>query len=123
MNKSLIVGLVVCGSLGWALQSGAISRGGKGYRIQFTGKPGARLMGGVSWKDMKKPTDPMHVDKIDATLPHSVNLNVPDGSIVSATGMTLGKGDVTIKIYHNDVECGREAFVGSGAMGNKVCQP
>jgi hypothetical protein len=37
MNKSVIVGLVVFGGLGYAWQSGAIPRGGSGYQVEFAG--------------------------------------------------------------------------------------
>jgi hypothetical protein len=123
MNKAVIIGLVVFGGLGYAWQSGAIPLGGSGYRVEFTGTPGAKLTGVVGWKDAKNFANPTHLDKAEGTLPLTVSVNPPPGSIVVATGNSFGQGDVTIRIYHNGVECGKSPFEGTAKLNGKVCQP
>jgi hypothetical protein len=123
MNKFLIVGLVICGGIGLAWQSSAMSRSNKGYRIEFTGKPGAKMSGVVGWRKKNDYKSPTHMDKTEGSLPYAVDLNLPAGTMVTATGYTLGQGDVTVKIYHNGVECGKSLTEGTAALPGKVCSP
>jgi hypothetical protein len=123
MNKSLIVGFVLVGGLGWAWQSGAIPRGGSGYRVEFTGTPGAKLIGVAGWSDLRNKKTPIHMDKAEGNLPLTISLSPPTGAIVSASGSTMGQGEVTIKIFHNGVECGENPFAGTAAINAKVCKP
>lgn len=124
MNKSVIIGVVVVGGLGCAWQSGAIPRGGSGYRVEFTGTPGAKLYGAAGWSDLSNTEQPMHMDKVEGNLPVTVSLNPPSGAVVSASGSTTsGQDAVTIRIYHNGVECGENPFSGTAALNVKVCKP
>jgi hypothetical protein len=125
MNKSSMLCLLICAGLGWAWKSGAMTSGGGGYRVEFTGTPGAKLIGTVGWRDMKNFSIPTHMDKAEGILPHSVDLNPPGGGsmMVVASGATLGQGDVTVKIYHNGIECGKSLTEGTAALPTKVCTP
>jgi hypothetical protein len=123
MSKSLIVGLTIICGLGWARQSGAIPNHDSGYRVEFTGTPGVKLLGAVGWTDLKNSKAPIHMDKADGSLPITINLNPPAGAIVSASGSTMGKGELNIKIFHNGVECGENPFTGTAALNTKACKP
>jgi hypothetical protein len=121
MNKVIAV-VACCGAVFCAYKSGAISFGGSGYRIEYTGTSGTQIAGSYAVLDMSGKS-PMQMEKVSATLPHSVTINPPSGSIVSAAAMPMGQGDVQIKIFKGGFECGQPAMVGSGAMANMVCQP
>jgi hypothetical protein len=121
MNKSLIVGLALVGGLGWAWQSGAIPRGGSGYHVEFTGTPGSKLIGVAGWSDIHNQKNPVHMDKAEGTIPFTISLNPPAGAIVTASGSTMGKGDLTIKIFRNGVECGENPFTGTASINVKTC--
>jgi hypothetical protein len=123
MNKSTIVGFMVIGGIGWAWQSGAIPRGESGYRVEFTGTPGAKLYGSTGWLDLNNSKTPIHMDKAEGTLPLTVSLNPPPGATVSASASTLGQGEVTIKIFRNGIECGENPFTGTAALNTKACPP
>jgi hypothetical protein len=122
MSKSLIVGLVLVGGFGWAWQSGLIPRGGSGYQVEFTGTPGAKLYGAAGWTDLNNSKTPMHMDKAEGTLPLTISLNPPAGANVSASALTMGQGEVTIKIFHNGIECGENPFSGTAGLNVKVCK-
>jgi hypothetical protein len=123
MNKALITSLIVLSGLGYALPSVSIPNGDSGYRVEFTGKPGAKLIGVVGWQDIKNFKKPMHMDEVKGKLPLTILVNPPDGAIVAANGSSLGNGEVTVRIYHNGVECGESLSEGTAKLGGKVCQP
>lgn len=62
------------------------------------------------------------MEKVTATLPYKLSFSAPKNALIAASGATLNQGQVEVKIYKNGSECGKDAFTGSGAMANKVCQ-
>lgn len=122
MNKILPVGFLLACGLGWAWQSRSIPRGGSGYQVEFTGPSGVQMVGAAGWTDQKNSKTRLHMDKVEGTLPLTVSLTPPEGASVSASGMLMGKGDVTIKIFHNGIECGENPFAGTAALNAKVCR-
>ncbi len=91
------------------------------YEVQWTGTSGEELAASYSII-FKDPSTPMRIESVQAKLPHKVNFSIPKNAVVSASGITLNKGSVEIRIYKNGSECGKVAVVGSGAGANKVCQ-
>jgi hypothetical protein len=75
MNKALITSLIVLSGLGYALPSVSIPNGDSGYRVEFTGKPGAKLIGVVGWQDIKNFKKPMHMDEVKGKLPLTILVN------------------------------------------------
>jgi hypothetical protein len=120
--KTTIVIVAILGSIFCAYKSGALPAGKSGYRIEYAGTVGTKIAGSYGSMDMTGKT-PMRMEKVNATLPHTVSFNPPKGAMVSAAALPMGKGSVTIKIFKNGIECGQPAMVGSGAMANMVCQP
>lgn len=92
------------------------------YQVQWSGQKGAKLYGGYSIAFLHNLSTPIRVEKVNATLPYKLSFSTPKNAIISASGATLNQGQVQIKIYKNGSECGREAFIGSGAMANKICK-
>lgn len=92
------------------------------YQIKWEGSNGAELYGGYVIMDIDNRNAPVRTESIKAKLPHTVKFSAPKNAIVSASGSTLNKSSMTVKIYKNGWECGQEAMVGSGAIPNKVCQ-
>lgn len=89
------------------------------YQIKWEGPAGTKLFGSYVIRDSNNSTKPKAVT---ATLPHTLSLSAPKNSIVGVSGGTLNQDAVTIKIYRNGSECGKEVLTGSGFMANKVCQ-
>ncbi len=92
------------------------------YQIKWEGPAGAKLFGSYVIRDRNTSSKPTKSEKVTATLPHTLSFSAPKNSIVGVSGGTLNQDAVTIKIYKNGSECGKEALTGSGVMANKVCQ-
>jgi hypothetical protein len=123
MNKFLIVGLVLCGGLGWVNKSEALPVGFDSYRVVFTGKSGADMHGSIVWTDVRNLQRPSQLEAVNGKLPITLPLELPAGSKISATASTPFSGDVTIHIFHNKVECD-DAPAGSRSADNvKTCTP
>lgn len=91
------------------------------YEIRWSGTKGTKLYGGYAIIS-QDPNIPMRMESVQAQLPHKINFSVAKGSVVSASGNTLNKGAVEVKIYKNGSECGKVGVVGSGVGANKTCQ-
>ncbi|MFN6515693.1 MAG: hypothetical protein RMY29_014525 [Nostoc sp. CreGUA01] len=94
--------------------------GSDNYEVQWTGANGQELFAGYSILPLDGSTP--RVESVKGTLPHKVSFSAPKNAVVSASGNTLNKGAVEIKIYKNSSECGKVGVVGSGVGANKVCQ-
>ncbi len=92
------------------------------YQVQWSGTAGAKVFGSYVISFRNNPSTPTRVEKVTATLPYKLSFSAPKSALIAASGATLNQGQVEIKIYKNGSECGLEAFAGSGAMANKVCQ-
>lgn len=92
------------------------------YQIKWEGSTEAQLYGSYVIMNIHNPNAPTRVEKVNAKLPYTVNFSTPKNAMVSASGDTLSKGYVIVEIYKNGMKCGKEAIIGSGAIGNKVCQ-
>jgi hypothetical protein len=120
--KKIIAIVSICGAVFCAYKSGALPIGGSGYLIEYSGTAGTKFAGSYVSMDLTGK-NPVRMEQVQSTLPHTVSFNPPAGSIVSAAAAPLGQGSVTVKIFKNGVECGQPAMVGSAAMPNMVCQP
>lgn len=92
------------------------------YQIKWEGTAGSKLFGSYVIRDRNTSSKPTKSEKVTATLPHTLSFSAPKYSIVGVSGGTLNQDAVTIKIYKNGSECGKEALTGTGVMANKVCQ-
>jgi len=92
------------------------------YEVLWIGTKGKKLYGSYVVASTQKTEAPIRVESINAQLPHKISFSAPKNSIVSASGGTLDKGPVEVKIYKNGSECGKATFVGSGVGANKTCQ-
>ncbi|MBN3911100.1 MAG: hypothetical protein HWQ35_32530 [Nostoc sp. NMS1] len=95
--------------------------GSDNYEVEWTGANGSKLFGSYVMGS-KNLSTPSKVEKVTATLPYKVSFSAPKNTLISAAGATVHQGTVEIKIFKNGSECGKAAFVGTGAMANKVCQ-
>ncbi|MEH2161612.1 MAG: hypothetical protein V7K38_11305 [Nostoc sp.] len=91
------------------------------YEVQWTGTKGSKLFGSYV-VGSKTPSTPSRAEKVTEILPYKVSFSAPKNTLISAAGGTVNQGTVEIKIFKNGSECGKAAFVGSGAVANKVCQ-
>lgn len=94
--------------------------GSDNYEIQWTGASGSELFASYGIAS-KNPGTPSTIEKVTAKLPYKISFTAPKNTLISASGMLMNQGTVEIKIFRNGSECGKAAFVGSGAMANKIC--
>jgi hypothetical protein len=120
--KKIIAIVSICGAVFCAYKSGALPMGSTSYQVEYDGPAGTKIAGSYGSMDLTSKT-PLRMEKVEATLPHTVSFNPPPGATVSAAAMPIGQGSVTIKIFKNGIECGQPAMVGSAVMANMVCQP
>lgn len=122
MKKLLSLALIGVLSVGCTslINSNSLS-GSDNYEVQWTGANGNKLFGSyvIGSKNLSTPS---RAEKVTATLPYKVTFSAPKNTLISAAGATVNQGTVEIKIFKNGSDCGKPVFVGSGAMGNKVCQ-
>ncbi|MEH1795878.1 hypothetical protein CDG79_06800 [Nostoc sp. 'Peltigera membranacea cyanobiont' 232] len=97
------------------------SSGSDNYEVQWTGAKGNKLFGSYVIGS-KTISTPSRAEKVTAIIPYKVRFSAPKNSLISAAGATVNQATVEIKILKNGLECGKVAVVGSGAMGNKICQ-
>lgn len=90
------------------------------YEVKWQGGTGQQLYGSYVIAELDGK-NPMRVEKVEASLPHTVKFSAPKNAIVSAVGMS-SSGIVTVAIHKNGLKCDQPAFEGSGAIPNKVCQ-
>ena len=91
------------------------------YKVEWKGAKGIKLYGSYTIVSTTDFTTPARVEQVNGVLPYQIEFNAPKQSIVSAAAMA-NNNQLTIKIFRNGAECGKEAITGSGAMPNKVCQ-
>jgi hypothetical protein len=124
MYKILAVGLVALGlGLGAIGQANADPAPKDNYSIQFTGEQGSRVRGSIVWTDARNPNKPTYMETVNGISAATIILNLPAGSIVSATGSSDVFKRVTIKIFRNGDECDDQPIEDRTLSSTKTCTP
>lgn len=124
MCKFLTVGLVaLAGGLGVIGQANADPAPKDNYSVQLVGQAGSKVRGSIVWTDARNPNKPTYMETVDGISTATITLNLPAGSIVSATGSSDVFKAVTIKIFRNWVECDDQPIADKTLSSTKVCTP
>lgn len=124
MYKFLTVGLVaLAGGLGVMAQAQADPAPKDNYSVQLVGATGSRVRGSIVWTDARNPNKPNYMETVDGISTATITLNLPAGSIVSATGSSDVFKPVTIKIFRNWVECDDQPIEDKTLSSTKTCTP
>ena len=124
MYKFLAVGLVVvAGGLGVMAQAHADPAPKDNYSVQLVGQAGSKVRGSIVWTDARNPNKPTYMETVDGISTATITLNLPAGSIVSATGSSDVFKAVTIKIFRNGDECDDQPIEDKTLSSTKVCTP
>jgi molybdopterin-binding protein len=124
MYKILAVGLVaVAGGLGVMAQAQADPAPKDNYSVQLVGATGSKVRGSIVWTDARNPNKPTYMETVDGISTATITLNLPAGSIVSATGSSDVFKRVTIKIFRNGDECDDQPIEDRTLSSTKTCTP
>ncbi len=124
MYKFLTVGLVaLAGGLGMIDRATADPAPKDNYSVQLLGQAGSRVRGSIVWTDARNPNKPTYRETVDGISTATIALNLPAGSIVSATGSSDVFKPVTIKIFRNGAECDDQPIEDKRLSSTKVCTP
>lgn len=118
--KNLIRIILTSALLTGCSPSNSLGGSDDNYEIQWIGANGSELVASYGIAS-KTPGKPSRIEKVTAKLPHKISFTAPKNTLVSASGMLMNQGTVKIQIFKNGSECGKAAFVGSGAMANQIC--
>ena len=124
MSKFLTVGLVALGlGLGVMAQANADPAPKDNYSVQLVGQAGSKVRGSIVWTDARNPNKPTYMETVDGISTATLTLNLPAGSIVSATGSSDVFKRVTIKIFRNWAECDDQPIADKTLSSTKSCTP
>jgi molybdopterin-binding protein len=124
MSKFSTIGLV---SIAWVVgmtgQAHADSVVKDNYSIQFTGATGSKVHGSIVWTDARNPNKPTYMETVDGISAATIELKLPAGSIISATGSSDALKAVTLKIWRNSIECDDQPIESRTLSSTKTCTP
>ncbi len=124
MYEFLTVGLVaLAGGMGVVDRVNADPAPRDNYSIQFTGATESKVRGSIVWTDARNPNKPNYMETVNGISAATITLNLPAGSIVSATGSSDVFKPVTIKIFRNGDECDDQPIEDKRLSSTKSCTP
>jgi hypothetical protein len=92
------------------------------YRIEFTGKTGAKFSGTYAFQPASSEQNRTgRVERVESELPKTISFKSLKSSPIVASGNSY-PDRVETKIYRDGVECGKPSYVSSTAPSNtQVC--
>jgi molybdopterin-binding protein len=124
MYKFLTVGLVaLAGGLGVMGQANADPAPKENYSVQLVGQAGSKVHGSIVWTDARNPNKPTYMETVDGISTATIELKLPVGSIVSATGSSDALKAVTLRIFRNSIECDDQPIESRTLSSTKTCTP
>jgi molybdopterin-binding protein len=124
MYKFLTVGLVaLAGGLGAMAQAQADPAPKDNYSVQLVGQAGSKVRGSIVWTDARNPNKPTYMETVDGISAATIELKLPAGSIVSASGSSDALKSVTLKIFRNWIECDDQPIESRTLSSTKTCTP
>jgi molybdopterin-binding protein len=124
MSKFSTVGLVaIAWMMGLAGQANADPVAKDNYFVQFTGSSGSKVHGSIVWTDARNPNKPTYMETVDGISAATIELKLPAGSIISATGSSDALKAVTLKIFRNWIECDDQPIEDRTLSSTKTCTP
>lgn len=123
MNKFLIVGLAICGAMGWAGQAQSNPVAMDTYVIEYSGIPLEGFNSSVVWTDVTNFQRSKQMERVDGVLPFSAPFTLPSGSHLSVSAFMSSHKPVIIKILHNGVECDTNPTEVPSIGMVKTCKP
>jgi hypothetical protein len=83
------------------------------YRIEFTGKTGAKFSGNYAFNPASSEQNRTgRVERVESELPKTISFKALKNSSVVASGSSY-PDRVETKIYRDGVECGKPSYVSS----------
>jgi molybdopterin-binding protein len=124
MYKFLTVGLVATAwVMGITGQANADPLVKDNYSVQFTGASGSKVHGSIVWTDARNPNKPTYMETVDGISAATIELKLPAGAIVSASGSSDALKAVTLKIWRNSIECDDQPIESRTLSSTKTCTP
>jgi len=122
--RKIIAIASLCGAVFCAYKSNSSSSPVSIYKIEYSGKPGAKILGLYTLLDTQGRS-PNRLKKIEAILPHQLSLNVPaDHQVMAGAVLLTGdKESVTTTIFKNGVECSYPSLIEAKTMNMVTCEP
>jgi hypothetical protein len=88
------------------------------YRIEFTGKTGAKFSGNYAFDPASSEQDrTSRVERVEGELPKTISFKALKNSPIVASANSY-PDRVETKIYRDGVECGKPSYVSSTAPSN-----
>jgi hypothetical protein len=124
VSKFSIVGIAVLAcAMGVTVQVHADPVPKDNYSVQFTGATGSKVHGSIVWTDASNPNKPTYMETVDGISAATIELKLPAGAIVSATGSSDALKAVTLKIWRNSIECDDQPIESRTLSSTKTCTP